>query len=428
MPTGDGVVETMRSWTPGVVQPATSALAVPTPLAATAAFAGHASSAAARGNTNTNKATLFKSDHDIAAAMASDTATAGGRAKTRVGRNTSPLRGLRGRERGVAGIATTAAGVNAPPTLSPPPPPLMDVHARLRGSVLSTSPFPTTGVGAIACPPMGLEPTGVERLGGHYSPAAQALYLDLERGRLAWRGSNGAGCLRPGSVEVDSSGGTGAGSLEGIEVPWAQQREATGSSRASRVLARLDSRIITATSSHHAGGKAAAGGGLPTATRVPLSPVNLPLDFGINGSNGRTEEKEAFFPPSPLSPLSPTAGRVSDRPSEARNHTKPVAPNDPRGSRTTPRRSTSGVRLTYAPDDDVLPSAERENESSTREGEGSGPGGVGQTQVSGLVESGSDADGVDGSRGHGGATAVVEAARAVWAVESEKRQQAGFTR
>eukprot|EP00903_Cladosiphon_okamuranus_P012758 g11926.t1 len=448
MPTDDGVVETMRSWTPGVVLPTTSAMTATTPLAATAATVGHPSLAPARGNTSNDNAAVFKSDHDIAAAMTSDTATAGSRAKNRGGRITSPLRALRGWERGVAGIATSTAGVNAPPPLNPPPPPLMDVHARLRGSVLSPSPSPTTGVignacqsspiahgsgssgrAIVACPPMGLEPTGVERLGSHYSPAAQALYLDLGRGRLAWREADGTRCLRPGSVEVNRGGGTGVGSLEGIEVtPWAQQRETAGSSRASRVLAGLDSRIVAAASSHHMGGKAAAGGGMPMAISVPPMPVNLPPNFSIDGRNGRMEEREALPSPSPLSSLSPTAGRVSDQTSEARNHITPVTPNDPRGSRTNPRHSTAGVRLTYARGDDVLLSVERDEKPRTREGERSVPGGVVQTQVFGPLGSGSDADRVDSSRGYGGTTAVVEAARAVWAVDSEKRHQAGFAR
>lgn len=41
--------------------------------------------------------------------------------------------------------------------------------------------------------PLGSEPRGVERLGNHYSPAAQALYLDPERGCIAWRDCGKAG-------------------------------------------------------------------------------------------------------------------------------------------------------------------------------------------------------------------------------------------
>lgn len=47
--------------------------------------------------------------------------------------------------------------------------------------------------------PLGLEPRGVERLGNHYSPAAQVLFLDRDRGCIAWRdyGQVGTGSRTP---------------------------------------------------------------------------------------------------------------------------------------------------------------------------------------------------------------------------------------
>lgn len=427
MPTDDGVVETMRTWNPGV--------------AVSAGVSGYSSSAAVRGNSNS----AFKHDHD-ATAMASETTIAGGRTKTRASRMTSPLRGRRVRDKGGARTAT-AAGVNAPLILSPPPPPLMDVHARLRGSVLSPSPSPSTcflgnahqsapvasggsGGGAIACPPMGLEPTGVERLGSHYSPAAQALYLDLGRGRLAWRDADGAGSFRPGSVEVSSSGGPGGGYLESPESPWVQQRKAVESSRASRVWSGMDSRIIAAAAvaaGHCAGGEATTGGP-PAATMVLPAPANPPSGFDIDGSKDTTERKEPSLSPSSPTPSSPPTARetLSDKLPWERKHNYPVAPSDPRGSGTTPRISSSGFRLTHGPGEALL-SADRNRSSFVGEGESGGADGVAQTPDVGRAGSGIGIDGAGHHRGSG-AGAVVEFARAVRDAESEERHQAGFTR
>lgn len=424
MPDDDGVVETMRTWTPGVVVPTTTFLTAVPPLAV-AGTSGRSSSPAARGNGNT----AFKAGHD-ATAKAAETAIAGGKAKARVSRMTSPLRGLRGREKGAATEAEVAA-----PTLNPPPPPLMDVHARLRGSVLSPSPSPATctpgsarqpspagsggvGVGAAtSCPPMGLEPTGVERLGSHYSPAAQALYLDLARGRLAWRDAGGAGCLRAERV-ADSGDDPGRGALEGAEAPWVQQRSAVGSLRASRVWSGLDSRIVASAGGHPAGGKTAAGG-LPAAATVPPRVTNLPSGFEIVDGRGHVERKEPLPSPSPPSPAA-----------EKRKLDRPVAPSNPRGSGTTPRRGTSGVRLTSAPRR-VLSRAEREAGSGAGGSEGRS-GGVAQKKAFERLEGGSEVDngGGGGSGGDGGhgATAVLQAALVVKAAETEEQHQAEFSR
>lgn len=440
MPTDDGVVETMRTWNPGVSLLTSSSLAAPAPLVATGAV-GHSSSPAARSSNNI----AFKSDND-ATAKANETAVGGGRAKTRVGRMTSPLRGLRDRERGVPGTGK-AAGVTAP-ALNPPPPPLTDVHARLRGSILSPSPLssPATcflgnahhsppigsggsGGGAISCPPMGLEPTGVERIGSHYSPAAQALYLDLDRGRLAWRGTDGAGCFGAESVGVDSGGGPGRGSLEGAKAPpWVQQRRAVESSRAARVWSGLDSRIVAAAAAgHHGGDQKAAAGGLPAAaTAPPRLANNLPSGNGIDGRNDHPEEEEEpLLLRLPLPSSSSTAGTHSESLLDDGKQKTPVAPGDPRRSGRTPRSSNSGVRLTHAPDD-ALWSAEREQSSCWGEGDG-GSGGVAQTPALGRAGSVSGVGGDGGSRGHG-AAAVMKVARAVKEAETEERYQTGRTR
>lgn len=136
-----------------------------------------------------------------------------------------------------------------------PPASLIDVHARLRGSIVSPQPRPsqlalsgrssstvgrgpgyvslsstaraqtggqsssvdlsletgsesacTAVSGTVAATPKKwqdssstsrLEPTGVERLGNHYSPGAQALYLDLDLGCIARR-------VRRGGADADS--------------------------------------------------------------------------------------------------------------------------------------------------------------------------------------------------------------------------------
>lgn len=102
----------------------------------------------------------------------------------------------------LAEASVTAAGPVAQPPSPPPPPPLLDVHARLRGSILSPSDAGTSQNG-----PLGLEPRGVECVGGHYSPAAQALSLDPSRGVITWRrGERMFGC----------QGGGRDGGMEGL--------------------------------------------------------------------------------------------------------------------------------------------------------------------------------------------------------------------
>lgn len=91
------------------------------------------------------------------------------------------------RKRGRLSEASVAeAGAVVPPPSPPPPPPLLDVHARLRGSIISPSDAGTAPNGP-QNGPLGLEPRGVERVGGHYSPAAQELSLDPSRGVITWR-------------------------------------------------------------------------------------------------------------------------------------------------------------------------------------------------------------------------------------------------
>eukprot|EP00752_Nemacystus_decipiens_P012854 g11381.t1 len=449
MATDDGVVETMRAWKPGVATPTTSvgsAAAVATAAMAAAGVAGHTSppAAAACGNNNDDNA-VFKSDHDVTA-KASETANAGGRAKARVGRMASPLRARRHRERGAVARTTTATtatdGVSAPPALDPPPPPLMDVHARLRGSILSPSPSltpatcflgpssPVEGGGVMSCPPMGFEPAGVERLGSHYSPAAQALYLDIGRGRLAWRdGADGAGCLRPGSVEVNRGGGGPAGVvLDGSDAPWAQHKRAAVSARSSRVWSGLDSRV---TSCGGGGGgqyaeEKSAAGELHAATAVPQAPANLPPVCGIDTPKDRTAGTGSS-PSLPLSPSSPTAEKLSDTrlPQEA-THSNPVAPDDPRGSGTTPRQTNPGYRLTHAPGE-ITTSARRAKDVVAVEGGRSGLVGAARTHDVVPNRSGSGEHDGGGGRGHG-AAAVFQVARAVKNSETDERHRAGFTR
>lgn len=102
----------------------------------------------------------------------------------------------------LAEASVTAAGAVAQPPSPPPPPPLLDVHARLRGSILSPSDAGTAQNG-----PLGLELTGVECVGGHYSPAAQELSLDPSRGVITWR---------RGERSFGRQGGGRDGGMEGL--------------------------------------------------------------------------------------------------------------------------------------------------------------------------------------------------------------------
>lgn len=115
----------------------------------------------------------------------------------------SPLRG--GEARGRSRIRSTVPPLRILQAVVAPPP-FIDVHARLRGSLISTSqpcvlvPTPNGGeeagnvgggkpaAGGGARPsPREVEPSSVERLGSYYSPAAQGLFVDSNRGSIAWR-------------------------------------------------------------------------------------------------------------------------------------------------------------------------------------------------------------------------------------------------
>ncbi|CBJ27106.1 similar to Dynein heavy chain 3, axonemal (Axonemal beta dynein heavy chain 3) (Ciliary dynein heavy chain 3) [Ectocarpus siliculosus] len=248
MPTDNGVVAAMRAWNPGRSS-ASSASSAGTGVSGSLAFSGDGND----GDIRTKNGLLGKNATGAAKITAGEIAGSTVRARIGLGRMTLPLRGFRDRGRTPVGIATgeSAAATAATVVSPPPPPPLMDVHARLRGSVLSASPSPmarlldaTTapspsspngdrGIANSVLPerkqsraaavepgtrPTGhlslwLEPTGVERLGSYYSPAAQLLYLDVNRGCLAWRENANTGgftCNEGGSNTRGVGGGLGS--------------------------------------------------------------------------------------------------------------------------------------------------------------------------------------------------------------------------
>lgn len=250
MPTDKGVVAAMRAWNPG----ASSASSAGTGVSGSLAFLGDGND----GDVRSKSGLLGKDATGAAKITAGEIAGSTVRARIGLARMTLPLRGFRDRGRTPVGMATgeTAAAMAATVVSPPPPPPLMDVHARLGGSVLSASPssmarlLAATTVPSPSSPngdrgiansvlperkrsraaavepgtrPTGhralwLEPTGVERLGSYYSPAAQLLYLDVSRGCLAWRESANTGgftCNDGGS----NSGGVGGGLRSRILLP-----------------------------------------------------------------------------------------------------------------------------------------------------------------------------------------------------------------
>ncbi|CAM9601528.1 unnamed protein product, partial [Ectocarpus fasciculatus] len=251
MPTDDGVVAAMRAWNPG----ASSASSAGTGASGHLAFLGDGNDS----DVGRTSGLLGKDATGAAKTKAGEIVGSTVRARIGLGRMTLPLRGFRDRARTPVGMATgdSATGTAAGTVVSsPPPPPLMDVHARLRGSVLSASPPPMAclleataapspsspnGGRAIASSvlpernrsraaaaepgtrPTGhralwLEPKGVERLGSYYSPAAQLLYLDVSRGCLAWRESFNTGGFTSNNG-ASNSGGVGGGLYLSILAP-----------------------------------------------------------------------------------------------------------------------------------------------------------------------------------------------------------------
>lgn len=242
MPTDDGVVAAMRAWNPGASSPSSARTGVSGHLA----FLGDGDDSDVRSKSGV----LGKDATGAAKIMGDEIAVGTVRTRIGLGRMTLPLGGFRDRGRTPVGMATgegaaaTAAGTVVSP---PPPPPLMDVHARLRGSVLPASPSPMACLLAATTAPspsspnggrgiansvsperkrsraaaveprtrptghraLWLEPTGVERLGSYYSPAAQLLYLDVSRGCLAWREGGNTGGF------TSSNGGSNNGGVGG---------------------------------------------------------------------------------------------------------------------------------------------------------------------------------------------------------------------
>lgn len=159
----DGVVQTMRIWNPGAIS--TAAAAAP------------------------------QRAEQVITAPISERITSGRR---------SPLRSRR--DRG-------ARRLSSPATIyKPPPPPLIDVYARLRGSIITPRHCgkPVSAAGGIESKtlvspkknPHGREATGVERVGSHYSPAAQGLLLDSCRGCISWREKRTEGVIGGGGGGV----------------------------------------------------------------------------------------------------------------------------------------------------------------------------------------------------------------------------------
>lgn len=137
---------------------------------------------------------------------------------TRSAGSGSPLVGGGGGARGRSRIRSTVPPLRIMPAVAAPPP-LIDVHARLQGSLISTSQprlleVTPSGVGEVGSFGGGgkggarpssrqVEPSAVERLGGHYSPAAQGLFVDPNRGSVAWR--------QRGAIHYADDGGSGGG-------------------------------------------------------------------------------------------------------------------------------------------------------------------------------------------------------------------------
>lgn len=182
------LVDSMRTWNPGVPPKASST--------ATAMRTPHAKRGERVSFSPRSEVRHHCTATDIVGRLA-------------IGRHLSPGRG------GVT-IRGGASRSAVSPSAQRVPPPLIDIHARLRGVILSSP--RRRNAKSLAIPGgslesragrtepaenarLGLEPRGVERLGSHYSPAAQNLLIDPSRGCVVWRENGGGDDI---SIDLDA--------------------------------------------------------------------------------------------------------------------------------------------------------------------------------------------------------------------------------
>lgn len=294
------LVETMRAWNPGVPPKASSTA---TTMTTSHASQGDGLSFSPRGNLHHH--------HSV-----TDIVGRGG-----IGKQVSSGRG------GVAArVGASGSAVNLPAQRVPPP--LIDIHARLRGVILSSPRRSNTKSAAVAgggledrtgrtgpaeIAPLGLEPRGVERVGSHYSPAAQDLLLDLCRGCITWReyagGSDSTTSLDTELLADRRRVGGRAGRSDCVDFNWRGANDETDvNATASAIVRRGGERpsgiLVRASSApcDDPGGSSVFD--VEQGSRIPPAPSGMQL-----GENNRCDLEDHLWPSS--------QGRTQDSGEEA---------------------------------------------------------------------------------------------------------------
>lgn len=268
-----GAVQVMRAWNPGAVSK-------------TASIADTGKTAKTSPKIPPAPKVVGKKMNDT-----SDNAnTNGTTSPNRSAGSGSPMMG--GGARGRSRIRSTVPPLRIVPAVAAPPP-LIDVHARLQGSLISISQSrllevtpsgggeagsfggggkAATGGGARPSSRQ-VEPSAVERLGGHYSPAAQGLFVDPNRGCVAWRQRE--------AIHYADGGGGGGNNVRGDRClssprgahlsPWrGEDRSRPG------VRTEVDRRVVSSAVSADVSGREEEGARLARLARLARRATSAP--------------------------------------------------------------------------------------------------------------------------------------------------------
>ena len=234
----------------------------------------------------------------------------------------SPLRG--GGARGRSRIRSTVPPLRITQAVVAPPP-FIDVHARLRGSLISIpqscllTPTPNGGdeagnfgggkpaAGGGARPsPREAEPSSVERLGGYYSPAAQGLFVDSNRGSIAWRQMETIHDADGGGGDNSGVGGRLLSSRGALSTPWRGEGSRPG------MRTEADRRVVSSAASVDVSGREEEGPRLARrAASAPGIKRFAPRMFGDDDGDQPGMTVERFAGDDDVSRASRFRGRVA---------------------------------------------------------------------------------------------------------------------